>query len=416
MLCVLLAFGSANASDYTLEIFGNANMDETIDEEDITYVEGIIKGTNAATNLSDANYDGKVDEKDITQIGQIISGEEKELTLIDSAYRIITVEEPIEKIVVMNNEAAEIIRAFGSKDKIVGISSGIANDKIFFSDFSNLPDVGTGHSSPDYERILDIKPDILIYYSLYAPSVGKGAQELEKELKTMDIKLICLDCFYPQTMMQDVKKLSYLLGKKDEANEFIDWYEGYLDMIESRTEGLPKDKKPRVYIDSGSFNWGTSSNGSPDDAICTIAGGTNIAKDIIGSTYSVFPTIDPEWVISQNPEVMVVCGVSGTLASSGYDEDDAAAMDKFKETIKNRSELADITAIKNDKIFLISPDITREPEYIVATAYLAKYLHPDLFNDLNPQEIHKEYLTRFQGLNYDLDKHGVFVYPPLVGS
>ena len=138
MLCVLLAFGSAGASDYSLEIFGNANMDETIDERDITYVEGIIKGTNAATNLSDANYDGKVDENDINRIELIIAGEEKEITLIDSAYRIITVEEPIKKIVVMNNEAAEIIRAFGIEDKIVGVSSGIANDKIFFLRFQRF--------------------------------------------------------------------------------------------------------------------------------------------------------------------------------------------------------------------------------------------------------------------------------------
>lgn len=34
-----------NASDYTLAIFGNANMDDTIDERDIEYVDGVINGT-----------------------------------------------------------------------------------------------------------------------------------------------------------------------------------------------------------------------------------------------------------------------------------------------------------------------------------------------------------------------------------
>ena len=95
MLCVSLAIGSAGASDYTLDIFGNANMDDTIDEEDIAYVEGIIKGENAATNLSDANYDGEVDEKDIAQIEEIIKGEEKNLTLIDSADKIVTVKKTL---------------------------------------------------------------------------------------------------------------------------------------------------------------------------------------------------------------------------------------------------------------------------------------------------------------------------------
>jgi hypothetical protein len=35
----------ADAADYTLDIFGNAKMNNTIDEDDITYVEDIISQT-----------------------------------------------------------------------------------------------------------------------------------------------------------------------------------------------------------------------------------------------------------------------------------------------------------------------------------------------------------------------------------
>jgi iron complex transport system substrate-binding protein len=42
---------------------------------------------------------------------------------------------------------------------------------------------------------------------------------------------------------------------------------------------------------------------------------------------------------------------------------------------------------------------------------MAKWFHPDLFKDLDPQAIHQEYLNRFQNLDYNLDKNGVFVYP-----
>jgi len=43
--------------------------------------------------------------------------------------------------------------------------------------------------------------------------------------------------------------------------------------------------------------------------------------------------------------------------------------------------------------------------------YLAKLFHPEEFEDLDPKAIHQEYLTKFQGLDYDLGKEGVFVYP-----
>ena len=53
------------------------------------------------------------------------------------------------------------------------------------------------------------------------------------------------------------------------------------------------------------------------------------------------------------------------------------------------------------------------PGYQIGVAYTAKWLHPDLFEDLDPQAVHQEYIDRFQGIDFDVKEHGVFVYPPL---
>jgi len=79
LLCVL-----SSAEAFTLDIFGNANMDDTIDKNDAVFVQGIINGTNNPTELADANYDGEIDEKDIAQIELIIRGEEENLTIMQS--------------------------------------------------------------------------------------------------------------------------------------------------------------------------------------------------------------------------------------------------------------------------------------------------------------------------------------------
>ncbi len=110
LACTMLVIMPAVASDYTLGIFGNANMDDTIDELDIEYVRGIIAGTDEATELADANYDGRIDEDDIAQIELIIAGEEAELTIIDSSGRTITVTYPIESIVSLSHTSAEAIK------------------------------------------------------------------------------------------------------------------------------------------------------------------------------------------------------------------------------------------------------------------------------------------------------------------
>ncbi|HNY35647.1 MAG TPA: ABC transporter substrate-binding protein, partial [Methanothrix soehngenii] len=33
---------------------------------------------------------------------------------------------------------------------------------------------------------------------------------------------------------------------------------------------------------------------------------------------------------------------------------------------------------------------------------------------MDPEDLHQEYLHKFLGLDYDLDQHGVFIYPPIV--
>jgi len=47
-----------------LEIYGNANEDDTIDMRDLTYVKLIFFGKKSETELADAKYDGKINPLD----------------------------------------------------------------------------------------------------------------------------------------------------------------------------------------------------------------------------------------------------------------------------------------------------------------------------------------------------------------
>ena len=45
--------------------------------------------------------------------------------------------------------------------------------------------------------------------------------------------------------------------------------------------------------------------------------------------------------------------------------------------------------------------------------YCAKWFHPDLFEEFDPEASHQEYVDRFlTNIDYDVKK-GAFVYPPL---
>jgi iron complex transport system substrate-binding protein len=60
--------------DFTLFIFGNANGDMNIDQQDIDLLNEIAAGKSPSTDLADANQDGVVDAQDVEQVRKIIDG------------------------------------------------------------------------------------------------------------------------------------------------------------------------------------------------------------------------------------------------------------------------------------------------------------------------------------------------------
>ena len=115
--------------------------------------------------------------------------------------------------------------------------------------------------------------------------------------------------------------------------------------------------------------------------------------------------MDPEWVIEQNPDIIIK---SVSYKISGYGVDDPSGMAAVIDEVMNRSELANILAVKNRKVYCSEMSI-RNIRYFVGLAYWAKWFHPELFEDLDPKAINEEYLEKFQGMPY----RGIYVYPEL---
>lgn len=131
-------------------------------------------------------------------------------------------------------------------------------------------------------------------------------------------------------------------------------------------------------------------------------------------------SVNPEEVVAQNPDIIVKIVSTYTFDDdvTGYLVTDTAKIEEVREEIMNRPELVNVTAVKNGEVYVISAYLTgggpdSGARNFLELAYFAKWFHPELFEDLDPQAIHQEYLTRFQGLDIDLNENGVFVYPPL---
>ncbi|MHC1574900.1 MAG: ABC transporter substrate-binding protein [Candidatus Methanogasteraceae archaeon] len=407
LLLVCCALPAA-ASDYTLSVFGNANEDETINMQDVTYTELIILEYRDETELSDAKYDDKINMQDVTQIELIILGKEKELTLIDSADRVVTVNKPIERIITPYSGNIETLRSLKATDIIVGIGS--VSEPVFLDEFSDVPVIGSMWD-PDVEAILNLDPDTVILHSRSTGTWGVALESAQDVLETAGVTVLRFNTNQADIYLKEVEKLGYILGRREEAYELISFYNGIYDQIDETVAEISEDDRPTVYFES-------SSPYSLSGAYAYIeeTGGTNVFTEMDAS-------IDAEAVVSRNPDIILKgCwgsrGASGSTLLGGYglDVDDTAALKEVRDEIMSRPELENVEAVTNGQVYVMTSRVLcfmpgSGCRHFLQRAYQAKWFHPELFEDLDPQAIHQEYLTEFQGLDIDLNEKGVFVYP-----
>ena len=391
----------AAASDFTLGVFGNANEDDTINMQDVTYTELIILEYRDATELADGKYDGKINMQDVTQIELIILGKEKEITFVDAREEAVTVKKPIERIVVLHVASASAIRVLGAEDKVVGTTRLEHEEKNpLYPVMTELPPIG----AEDYEAILNLMPDIVL------PGTGTHMEELEEKLDPQ-VTVVRFDFFSnPRTVAKQIMELGYVLDKEDEAKEFVDFQSSVLNTVKERTEELSEDEMPRVFycsFPSAGYRYYAICPNKYVGEVLAMAGGNNIAADLPGAPGIV---VDPEWVLVQNPDIIFAREL--TRLPMGYCTDDITGVTEALEQMVSEPGWDHINAVNDGKVYINDFEIDCGTQSFIMVAYMAKLIYPDLFEDLDPEAIQQEYLTRFQRIDYDLDEHGVFVYPP----
>ena len=390
---------TASEDDYVLGVYGNANEDDTIDMRDLTYVKLIFFGKKPETELADAKYDGKINPLDFIQIKLIIVGKEKELTIVqyirlgagdEITKKAVTVPIPIKSIVAASGNSAEVICIFGEQDKIIGVVSKIHPElKKFLED---KPNVGSSYTW-DMEKILELKPDIVLAYA------HSDFSDYEKTLKVAGIPLVRMDFYQQKKYPREIRNFGWILGNKEKAEELIDFEQHYLNLIKGRVEDLTDEQKTRVYWEAyGDYK--VAGLGLAEHTLIITCGGINIFGDIIG-----LKKIDPEALIERNPQVILLT-IYPSVVPCNYGVTDTGPMEELRNSIMNRPGLANVNAVKNKKVYLLSTE-TRGLHSSVSNCYVAKYLHPELFEDIDPVDIHREWFERFLGIEYK----GVYAYP-----
>lgn len=398
MSCISLAALPANGADYTLGIFGNANMDDTIDENDIEYIRGIIAGTNAVTELADANYDGKIDTKDVDQIEEIIKGSADSIHVIDSAGRSVTISLPVKDVAGLHTSPCREFCMLGVEDRVVAVTSYVFDDPLMYPRLQDKVNIGTIYE-PNFEAMVEANPDLLV------TTPGTYLDSVLEVVEPMGITVIGLNLNKPSSYDGELALLGLIMGEEDRARGFLDWRSNTLDLIEERTSILG-DEKARVFTTSISNIWKGETEFAPGLLSSHMILGKGGAEDI-SSGYPSGEKLELEWILEQDPDAIVLASYF-TEDGLGYTiTDDSKAAISWQRVIESDT-IGKTRAAKEGRILLLSYYGTasggQDP---LGATYLGKWLYPELFSDIDPVDLHHEYLEDWMGIPYE----GVFAYP-----
>lgn len=319
---------------------------------------------------------------------------EKTVTIVDNVGRTVEVPFPLERAVVALRYNNELIRACGAIDKVIAVDMNTAQDREYWSNFDPENTIGKSQRELNYEKIIELNPQAIIL-----PANGQY-KEAEEKLESFGIKVIVISGYDTNDFENQVNNIGKIFDKQEEAEKFIQYYKKPLEYISKQLEGV---EKRTVYWES-TKDYNTCFPGSYHYNMVKFSGGENIFENppegLTGAE------VDPEEIIVRNPD-FIVKNITPKKALKGTGVYVAPSLEQSKQTIediKKRPGWDEITAVKNGDVYLMSQFGHGGASKMIGAVYMAKWIYPDLLEDLDPDEIFRQWLEDYQGFRY-IDGH-----------
>lgn len=164
---------------------------------------------------------------------------------------------------------------------------------------------------------------------------------------------------------------------RQQADAWVAYFKEKVAYVHARTSRLPKEQRPRVYYVRGPDALTTHAKYSFTWWGIHIAGGEPVTS---GQTRTVVDNISTEELIAQDPQVVFMGWLPNT------------------DIILKDAKWASLRAVKDHRV-LVNPSGVYNWDYgseaPLLILYMAKVLHPDLFQDINMTDEVRAFYARF---------------------
>lgn len=339
------------------------------------------------------------------------------VTVTDVAGRQVEVGAPVESLVLGEGRLVYGVAVLDTEDpfgRVVGWRDDLkkADPATYASYRERYPSIealpsfgGVKEGTFDIEQAIALDPDVVVM-NLEAMGATEDAG-LDDKLAAAGIPLVYID--FREAPMRNTETsmriLGTLLGKEARAEAFIDFRAEQIALV---TDRLAKagPEKPLVFLERAAgfsdeccMSFGSGNFGR----MVEMAGGVNMAAGIIPGT---FGTVNPEQVVASDPEQVIVTGADweayapgGGWVGLGPGADRELARHKLGKLME-RPAYAGVRAVRDNQVHAVWHQFYNSPYQFVVIQEMARWLHPGLFAELDPQAAFRTLHERFLPVDY----------------
>jgi len=348
------------------------------------------------------------------------SNAKETITITDLAGRTVTLSTPVQHLILGEGRFLPTLGLFDQDDpakRVVGMMgefekldpAGYAQYVKHFPHINDIPKIGgNGEATFSAEKAFSVKPDV----ALFGMGSGHGPNDKSAtviaQLEAAGIPVIVLDFRVEplENTQKSIEILGRILGQKDRATEFLTFYNTRLNLIETRLKDVTE--RPRVFIEAHAGmlpqccrSFGRKMMGR----FIEWAGGINAFGDLIPGAVA---EVNQEQLLVTQPDIYIATAVGSQMTMDktpniialGAGTQKEAALKTF-ENVLNRPGISRLDAVKNGHSYSIWHHFYNTPMNIAAVEVMAKWFHPDLFKDLDPDKTLKTYFDKFQAVPLD---------------
>jgi iron complex transport system substrate-binding protein len=224
--------------------------------------------------------------------------------VVDDLGRRIGIGLPARRIVSLAPSLTEMLFALGADERVVGVTS-----------FCDFPPAAARKTvvgdlvTPDVERILALKPDLVLI------SVEGNSQHTFTVLENLGVRLFVSNPRDIDGVYKSLRDFGALVGASDRATRVID----SLRRLEQQLRKSRPARRANVLMLLSLQPLMSVGSGTFVDEVIALAGGRNAAAEMKGS----YPTLNREILLRMNPDIVLYpddMGVDEEQLRSGYPE------------------------------------------------------------------------------------------------